>query len=57
MTAILKDCPVPLECYCDSGSEAKAALLKDFGFRQEAVSVFALRSGDLTRDLVVIART
>ena len=47
--------PVPMECYCDSGSRDKMALLKQSGFRHESTSLAALNFGEEVRDLVVFA--
>jgi GNAT superfamily N-acetyltransferase len=52
----LRTWPGPLECYCDSGSPDKMALLRQFRFAQEGASPSALRFGAERRDLVVFAR-
>lgn len=48
--------PAPMECYCDSGSKEKIALLQQFGFRHESTSLAALRFGKESRDLSVYVR-
>lgn len=53
---LLSHCPEPVECYCDSGSEDKIALLHRFGFNHEGGSQSALRFGTDTRDLLILAR-
>ncbi len=46
----------PMVCYCDSGSEYKIALLRQFGFQQESISPAALRFRNDVRDLLVFVR-
>ena len=53
---LLTHCPEPVECYCDSGSEDKIALLHRFGFHDGGGSQSALRFGTATRDLLILAR-
>ena len=53
---LLSRCPQSVECYCDSGSEDKTALLRRFGFQQGGVNPSALRFGDSTRDLLIFTR-
>lgn len=56
MQEMLRLWPVPMECYCDSGSRDKIALLQQFGFRHESTSLAALRFGEEVRDLLVFVR-
>jgi GNAT superfamily N-acetyltransferase len=53
---MLRAWPEPLECYCDSRSQDKVAVLRQFGFRQESISPSALRFGDNACDLLVLVR-
>ena len=56
LEALLARCSEPVECYCDSGSQDKIALLQRFGFRHDGGGPSALRFGASTRDLLIFAR-